>query len=1261
MENYHVIELIGEGSFGKVYKGRRKFTGQVVALKFIIKQGKTEKDIRNLRQEIEILRSLRHENIIQMLDTFETKTKFVVVTELAHGELFEILEDDNCLPEECVAKIAKQLVRSLHYLHSNGIIHRDMKPQNILIGATGTVKLCDFGFARTMASKSIVLTSIKGTPLYMAPEVVQEHPYNHTVDLWSLGVILYELFVGQPPFYTNSIYSLINHIVKDPIKYPESMGDHFKSFLKGLLNKEPSKRLDWPDLLQHPFLQETEQEKRAREELIRDAEMTLQNCQSWKGENGAVAGAAAALASSDGEEGSANVLTRADSRDKTRRDWNREHPQGSSDPDRTNANEINGTKGRGSRDSDYGDSEAESSSGSGAAYAAAVERISNAIEEGSLDALSDLCGDKVKMSALIGFFGQAGTPSLRPEDNVDVAFSILERLVADASSKIGQEDKNSLLQSFSDFLLKLVPIAARSSTPTRAGQVLRRGILLLNGAIRVGKSEWVKESKTQEGVIVVFCKVMASLKTSLSLCSAALLGVSAAIDKLSSTGREEKKMAEARTVLRREAFAVDALQLLPAAWKEGTREGMELVKMVIANVTRTIPSSVELFPLSSCVTGNSKQFPDVSSEVLEAMKQTEVIVRIVDKSSFLQKLFRDAVAQDRANRSNRNTVMSAEVELLLLQLVSKLCHTHQAACKVFHSLDFPMEKLLGRTSREEVLWLNSYVAFVSLMEYALQAGKLSSCHINLSADESSAVFSMFQRELEKGAEHSLKTCTLARACALLFITQIHKGSAESVDHIKSLLLRESTVKDIIRITIEIAGMDKHAGGHLLYPSSASCDGLVLLLKEIFCCDSFGSNLLRDSIEVLALLEDMFWSCLTSRALSSKGVLISLFLWRLVANQMRSNDYHIIFRERSVHLMATLIGPDHISNLLQWPESFGGGTQGVESLLSIVLTILSKPLVSIGQKSPTDESFSGHYKEALFKSNFISLVVTCADNVDSQGLSVPMNFLSRLILSSSRYSQQFVEGGGLKPSRIARALENTKNAQILVDALLVLSQLARVSKQYYEDMARADIYVGIRNLLQHNEASVRARTCNLVGNMCRHSSFFYNALHTHRIIGVLIERLKDSDSTTRKFACFAIGNAGFHSSELYPNLKRSIGSLVRLLEDADSKTQTNAAGALGNLARNGDTLCGALIEENAVGALAAIVTSCLSLLQRGVSDEQLTPLRIALFSLGNMCIHSDLKVQLEMNATWRQSWPLLSTNQDQVVQKYVARITRHVQL
>jgi fused-like protein len=116
-----------------------------------------------------------------------------------------------------------------------------------------------------MSTNTIVLTSIKGTPLYMAPELVQELPYNHTVDLWSLGVIIYELFVGQPPFYTNSIYTLIHMIVKDPVKYPDNMSPEFKSFLQGLLNKSPSERLSWPELLQHPFVKETKKEKDDRE------------------------------------------------------------------------------------------------------------------------------------------------------------------------------------------------------------------------------------------------------------------------------------------------------------------------------------------------------------------------------------------------------------------------------------------------------------------------------------------------------------------------------------------------------------------------------------------------------------------------------------------------------------------------------------------------------------------------------------------------------------------------------------------------------------------------------------------------------------------------------------------------------------------------------------------------------------------------------------------------------------------------------------
>ncbi|KAM9440657.1 serine/threonine-protein kinase 36 isoform 1-T3 [Clarias gariepinus] len=254
MEQYHVFEMIGEGSFGRVYKGRRKFSGQVVALKFMPKLGRSEKELQSLKSEIEIMRGLKHPNIILLLDSFETQTEVVVVTEYAEGDLFQILEDDGSLPESQVREIACQLVSALYYLHSHRILHRDMKPQNILLGKGGVVKLCDFGFARAMSVSTLVLTSLKGTPLYMSPELMEEKPYDHTAELWSLGCILYELHMGVPPFYTNSIYQLVQLIVKDPVKWPENMSHDCMSFLKGLLNKDPQKRLNWPDLLHHPYV-----------------------------------------------------------------------------------------------------------------------------------------------------------------------------------------------------------------------------------------------------------------------------------------------------------------------------------------------------------------------------------------------------------------------------------------------------------------------------------------------------------------------------------------------------------------------------------------------------------------------------------------------------------------------------------------------------------------------------------------------------------------------------------------------------------------------------------------------------------------------------------------------------------------------------------------------------------------------------------------------------------------------------------------------
>ena len=298
----------------QVYKARRKYTGTLVAIKRIAKAGKSPRDLAGLRSEVDILRRLRHPGIVAMLDAFETRADFCVVTEFAHGELFELLEDDggvgggaeeeerggeakasssssslnkNSAAELELSRVARQLVSALHYLHSHRVIHRDMKPQNVLLGGKGQVKLCDFGFARAMGAGTAVLTSIKGTPLYMAPELVQERPYDHRADLWSLGAVLYELYTGKPPFYTSSIYTLVRKIVGEPVPpLPARASPELRSFLAGLLTKDPSKRLGWPELLDHPFVRETEAERMRRErEAAEEAEAEASR-RGWRGERG---------------------------------------------------------------------------------------------------------------------------------------------------------------------------------------------------------------------------------------------------------------------------------------------------------------------------------------------------------------------------------------------------------------------------------------------------------------------------------------------------------------------------------------------------------------------------------------------------------------------------------------------------------------------------------------------------------------------------------------------------------------------------------------------------------------------------------------------------------------------------------------------------------------------------------------------------------------------------------------------------------------
>lgn len=262
---YEVLEKLGEGSFATVFRGRRRFTGQIVALKSVSFAGKSSEDVAALRREIGVHARLDHDNIVRLLDFYETPTHVVLVTEFCHGELLAILTEDGALPEPVVRSVASQLVAALRYLASHGIMHRDLKPQNLLVASNGVVKLADFGFAREVgvassgggAGAQQHRASVKGTPYYMSPEMLKGAPYDARSDVWGACVLLYELACGAPLFASARTFAdLVNAIVANaPITLPGAFSPDFRAFLECGLRRKPEERASWDELAAHPWLQ----------------------------------------------------------------------------------------------------------------------------------------------------------------------------------------------------------------------------------------------------------------------------------------------------------------------------------------------------------------------------------------------------------------------------------------------------------------------------------------------------------------------------------------------------------------------------------------------------------------------------------------------------------------------------------------------------------------------------------------------------------------------------------------------------------------------------------------------------------------------------------------------------------------------------------------------------------------------------------------------------------------------------------------------
>nr|XP_010938300.1 serine/threonine-protein kinase TIO [Elaeis guineensis] len=1300
VEDYHVIELVGEGSFGKVYKGRRKYTRQTVAMKFILKHGKSEKDIHNLRQEIEILRKLKHGNIIEMLDAFETPQEFCVVTEFAQGELFEVLEDDKCLPEEQVQAIAKQLVRALHYLHSNRIIHRDMKPQNILIGAGSVVKLCDFGFARAMSANTVVLRSIKGTPLYMAPELVREQPYNHTADLWSLGVILYELFVGQPPFYTNSVYALIRHIVKDPVKYPDNMSPNFKSFLKGLLNKVPQNRLTWPALLEHPFVKENMDELDARKicpapfrgsEAVSEGERNIIPASTTETSN----------ANSKGKNNSP-VHHESDKIQNLPNDGKVDAPT----PILDNQHQVSSTVPAldGILPSDC--------------------QILDTLEKNSrtVKGANYISQDNEAISAILHplkSWSNTSPSSFRDLniDSVNQSFRILTNLLAAGAhqSCAALDEMICILLEFTAAIVKL-KLSDAHGLAVKSLSILKK--LLDNSGNGIGSSysrHWISLSDLYSQILVAIRDASGRIHYESTACVAVMLSRVVWGLKTSMSSEGSKAMDETLHQIVDHARTSGVVELLLGCLAASGSSLMSGTSNMVPAACETckaiwylinaleiisVQGQVFIFPLVYSRQHPLSQ-PDVKTHEhglwidTESAKIIEMIVKLFLESKPVQ------LAIYYCFHNGLESALHAA-----LQLMSRICLSNTSVCNVLCGLPNSLtaanemdvagdgtiisdmfslltlcasylNKESGEThnqkcklSNPRALVLHCCLALATIANCLRSDGKCSASNILTNSQKKQRARLSVLAHLSSSDDNvtnSIQPHNASAMLALSFLLSLENGG-HSKSCISETALALFPPMATLRTTLKLwLSSDSEARANyngVMSNWHGLRDGCVGLLQtrlmwggplaiEQACSNGIPQLL----IYLLAdgLTKDA--SDGNDRAKSHVGLSPMGVVWTLfsLCHCLCSSVFcDILFRREHVKLITDLMSDAHLKAIKSW-RGLGGGNNGVRDLINAVVDLLAFPFVAV-QNSPNMPSTSAsinsgfllnvgspggrigvdnaemlraieahmpQYVQILVEVGFPARILRGLEYIDLKDIARSVAIIAKMV-GYRPLALQLLKEGLLNPDNVRKLLDSSVPKDAVLDFLMIISDLARMSKDFYEPIDKAGLLEFLKDFLINADADIRAKACSAIGNMCRHSPYFYISLARHGIIDLLIDRCSDADKRTRKFACFAVGNAAYHNDVLYEKLRRSIPQLTKLLLSAEEdKTKANAAGALSNLVRNSSVLCEDVISQGAMQALLKLVsnysTAALSPTRGDALNE--SPLKIVLFALRKMCDHS----------------------------------------
>ncbi|RKP20780.1 Pkinase-domain-containing protein [Rozella allomycis CSF55] len=242
LTDFDIYQTLGTGSFGRVHLVKLKKTGEFYAMKVLRKSEVVrQKQVEHTLNEKTIMSTIEFPFLVQLICTFQDCTNLYVVMEyVVGGEMFTFLRRSQRFPNHVAKFYAAEIVLSFEYLHSKDIIYRDLKPENLLIDKNGHVKITDFGFAKFVPE---VTWTVCGTPDYLAPEIIQSKVgYGKAVDWYTLGVLIYEMLAGFPPFQDDDHFRLYEKILSGKVGFPSHFDPAAKDLLKKLLTPDITKR-----------------------------------------------------------------------------------------------------------------------------------------------------------------------------------------------------------------------------------------------------------------------------------------------------------------------------------------------------------------------------------------------------------------------------------------------------------------------------------------------------------------------------------------------------------------------------------------------------------------------------------------------------------------------------------------------------------------------------------------------------------------------------------------------------------------------------------------------------------------------------------------------------------------------------------------------------------------------------------------------------------------------------------------------------------